>query len=123
MKTLITCLTLLIATATFSQSQSTQGLVVKETTRVENVTVTVSVDSAEEIEKTFKLEDIKEIIENSSDNETLSFKIICNGDKMSNGKKAHVSYKVEGNSNDADSFLKSVEKIRTSAIEYYKNKN
>ena len=41
---------------------------------------------------------------------------------MSNGKKSHISYTVEGNSNEPEAFLKSIEKIRTSAINYYNNK-
>jgi len=122
MKNLITCLALLLTTFAFSQSKSINGKIVDDTPKVERVSVTVTVDSAEEIESTFKLENIKEIIESSEDNETMSFKIICNGDKMSNGKKTSMSYKVEGNSNDKESFLKSVKKIRTSAIKYYKNR-
>jgi len=122
-KNLMTCLALLITTIGFSQSKSISGVVTENTTKIENVSVTVTVDSAEEIESTFKLESIKEIIESSKDNETISFKIICNGDKMSNGEKSQMSYKTEGNSNDTEGFLKSIEKIRASAIKYYKNKN
>jgi hypothetical protein len=33
-----------------------------------------------------------------------------------------VSYKVDGNSNDLDTFIATVEKIRTAAIKYYNNK-
>jgi hypothetical protein len=122
-KNLITSLALLITISGFSQSKLMNGMVVKETTRVENVSVEVTVDSAEEIESTFKVEDIKDILESSNDNETLSFKITCNGDKMSNGNKSSLSYKIEGSSNDLESFLMGIEKIRTSAINYYSNKN
>ncbi|MFP4847004.1 hypothetical protein [Winogradskyella sp. PE311] len=123
MKNLITSLALVVTILGFSQSKSINGMVVKEMTKVENVSITVEVDSAEEIKETFKIESIKEILESSSDNETIGFKIICNGDKMSNGKKSHISYAIEGNSDDIEGFLKSVEKIRSSAINYYKNKN
>lgn len=123
MKKIITCLALMISILGYSQSNSKKGIVVKEITKVENVAVTVTVDSAEDIESSFKIKDIKEILEESDDNETLSFKIICNGKEMENGSKSHVSYKVEGNSNDRDTFLKSVKKIRSSAIKYYNNKN
>ena len=122
-KNLIISLALLITLSSFSQSKLMNGMVVKETTRVENVSVEVTVDSAEEIESTFKVEDIKEILNSSNDNETLSFKITCNGDKMSNGVKSKVSYKIEGSSNDLESFLIGIEKIRTAAINYYNNKN
>ncbi len=122
-KNLIISLALLITLSSFSQSKLMNGMVVKETTRVENVSVEVTVDSAEEIESTFKVEDIKEILNSSNDNETLSFKITCNGDKMSNGINSKVSYKIEGSSNDLESFLIGIEKIRTAAINYYNNKN
>ena len=122
MKNLFTILAVSILTLGFSQSKSSNGLVVKNKTLVENVGITVEVDSADEIEKTFKVEDIKEILESTNENETITFKIICNGKTMSNGKKSHMSYKIEGNSDEMDNFLNSVEKIRTSAINYYNNK-
>ncbi len=122
-KNLIICLAILISVFGFSQSKSTSGMVVKETVRVNNVSVVVTVDSANDIESTFKIEDFGEILELSDDGEVVSFKIICNGDKMSNGIKSHVSYKIEGNSNDKEAFLFSIEKIRTAAINYYNNKN
>ena len=122
-KNLVTSLALLICLIGYSQTKSINGVVIKETTKVENVSITVEVDSAEEIEETFKIESIKEILESSADNETIAFKIICNGDKMSNGVKSHLSYAIKGNANDKVGFLQSVEKIRTSAIKYYKNKN
>jgi hypothetical protein len=122
-KNLTTSLVILLALSGYSQSKAINGMVVKETTRVENVSVEVTVDSAEEIESSFKVEDIKEILDTSSDNETLSFKITCNGDKMSNGVKSKVSYRIEGSSNEIEVFLICVEKIRSAAINYYNNKN
>ena len=80
-------------------------------------------DSAEEIESSVTLDDIKDILALSEDDETVSFKIVCRGNYMSNGIKSSISYKVEGNTNNSEYFLKSVEKIRTSAINYYNNKN
>jgi hypothetical protein len=122
-KNLITSLAFLITLTGFSQSKSMNGMVVTETVKVTNVSVVVTVDSADDIESTFKVEDFKEILELSDDDEVVSFKIICNGDKMSNGVKSHVSYKIEGNSNDKEAFLFGIEKIRTAAINYYNNKN
>lgn len=122
MKKLIACLALVVTTLGFGQTKTVLGEV-KETTKVESMSVTVTVDSLEEIESTFKIEDIKEILDMSDANETISFKIVCNGETMSNGKKAHMSYAVEGNSDEPEVFLKSVEKIRNSAIKYYTNKH
>lgn len=121
MKNLIVCLALVVTTLGFSQTKTVLGEV-KETTKVESMSVTVTVDSLEEIESTFKIEDIKEILDMSEANETISFKIVCNGETMSNGKKAHMSYAIEGNTDEPEAFLKSVEKIRNSAIKYYTNK-
>ena len=123
MKNLITSLALVITMLGFGQTRSINGVVAEEQPKLEDVSVTVTVDSAEEIESTFQVEDIKEILESTDKNETVTFKIICNGRKMSNGEKSHMSYSVEGNSNKPEAFLKSVEKIRTSAINYYNNKN
>lgn len=123
MKNLVTCLIVLATTFGFSQIKIGNGMLVKKTTKVENVAVTVTVDSVEDIEKTFKVEDINRILENTDDDEALSFKIVCNGKTMSNGKKAHLSYKIKGNSNEVDVFLKGVEKLRASAINYYNNKD
>lgn len=122
-KKLFIVASLLFSAFGFSQSHLVNGVLVEETPILENVSITVTVDSSDEIESTFNVEDIKRIIDDSKDNETVSFKIICNGKEMSNGEKSHVSYKIEGNSNKKESFLKGVEKIRTSAINYYNNKN
>jgi hypothetical protein len=110
-------LAFLITISGFSQSKLVNGTVVKETTRVENVSLEITVDSAEEIKSTFKFEDFREILELSDDDDVVSFKIICNG------VKSHVSYKIEGNSNDKEAFLFGIKKIRTAAINYYNNKN
>ena len=115
-------LLLLCSITGFSQSLTTNGVVVKEVTKVENMSIAITVDSAEDLESTFKVENIKEILEDLGEDETISFKVTCNGKKMSNGVKSHISYKIDGNSDDTEGFLKSVEKIRTAALNYYNNK-
>lgn len=121
MKNLFTCLALVITVLGFSQSKTVLGEA-KGTTKVENISITITVDSLKEFESTFNIEDIKEILDMSDANETISFKIVCNGETMSNGKKSHMSYAIEGNSDEPETFLKGVEKIRNSAIKYYTNK-
>ena len=123
MKNVITSLALVVTMLGFSQSKTISGTVVEEQPKLESVSVTVTVDSVEEIESTFKLEDIKEILDAADKDETIAFKIVCNGKTMSNGEKSYVSYSIEGNSNEPEDFLKGVEKIRTSAIKYYQDKN
>ena len=116
------CIAACMSTMAFSQSKSIKGVVIKEQIKTEDISMSVTIDSAEDLEATFNLEDLKEIFDMSSPNQTVSFKLICNGEKMSNGIKSSVSYKVDGNSNQPEEFLKSVETIRDAAIKYYKNK-
>jgi len=112
MKTLFTILGLLIATSSFAQS----------TNKVTDFKILVTVDSAEEIESTFKVNDFEEVLSEVDDNEDVTFEIVCNGDTTASGKKTTLSYRVAGNTNDVHGFLKSVKKVRKAAIKYYKNK-
>ena len=107
------------STAGFSQSKNTKGLVVNEMVKVESLAITVAIDSAEELESTFKLDDLTKMLNESSKNQTISFELICNGDKMTNGVTSYLSYKVHGNSDEPEEFLKRVEKVRKAAINYY----
>ncbi|WP_456437246.1 hypothetical protein [Psychroserpens sp.] len=122
MKKLFTIFTLLLTTISFSQSEDIEFEITEGNLKVSDLSVSVTVDSAEEVESTFKVKDIKELLKESVDVENISFEIICNGDMMSNGEKSTLSYKVNGNSDDVNSFLKSIKKMRKAAIKYYKNK-
>ncbi|MDP5081843.1 MAG: hypothetical protein NWP87_04235 [Winogradskyella sp.] len=95
----------------------------KETARIENISVEVTVDSAEEIESTFTADDMDEIFSTSNENETMSFKIICNGWNEETNSKSSVSYKIEGNTNERALFLNHIQRIRIAAIKYYNQKN
>ena len=122
MRNLLTILTLLITTISFSQSNSLNGKVTSNDIKVSDLSISVTVDSAEEVESTFKIEDVKELLAEVKSDENISFEITCNGKAMSNGKKSKFSYKVNGSNKDIDGFLKNVEKMRKAAIEYYNNK-
>jgi hypothetical protein len=122
MKNVITSLALLVTLAGFSQLKSTNTIITEETVKVNSVSVAITVDSAEDIESSFKVADIKDVLDLSDDNEIVSFKLTCNGEKMANGVKSQVSYQIEGNSDDKKSLLLSIEKIRIAAINYYKSK-
>nr|WP_321245791.1 hypothetical protein [uncultured Psychroserpens sp.] len=122
MKTVFTILGLLIATVSFSQTKNLEAQVITQDTKITDLSVSVTVDSAEEVESTFKMKDIKKILSEMEDNGEISFEIICNGDEMSNGTKSTLSYRVNGNANDMKGFLKSIKKIRKAAIKYYDNK-
>tara|TARA_B100000809_G_C15123662_1_gene525282 strand:+ start:134 stop:505 length:372 start_codon:yes stop_codon:yes gene_type:complete len=123
MKTVCTILGLLIATVSFSQTKNLEAQVITQDTKITDLSVSVTVDSAEEVESTFNMKDIKNILHEIEDNGEISFEIICNGDDMSNGTKSKVSYQVNGNKNDMKGFLESIKKIRKAAIKYYNNKN
>ena len=121
MKNLITSLLVFVCFSGFSQSHIKKGMVVKETARIENISVEVIVDSAEE--SAFSADDMEEIFSTSSENETMSFKIICNGWNEETNSKSSVSYKIEGNTNERALFLNHIQRIRIAAIKYYNQKN
>ncbi|WP_179344171.1 hypothetical protein [Winogradskyella ursingii] len=123
MKYVIVILAVLISTTSFGQSKKINGNVTKDkVVKVENVKIEVSVDSADDLESNFKIEDLRELFKHSSENEAISIKIICNGKKRDDGIESHVSYKVDGNSNDIEGLIKSVEVIRKAAVKYYNDK-
>lgn len=122
MKNLILPLVLLIGVVGFSQAKSLKELDVKKEVRAERVDVVVEVDSLEELESIFTVEDVKSVFELTSEDKEVSFKLVCNGELMSNGKKSNMSYKIKGSSSDQEDFLERVDVIRKAAIKYYKNK-
>jgi hypothetical protein len=121
MKTVFTFLALFIATVSFSQAQNLEAKVTTQETKITDLSVSVKVDSAEEVESTFNMKDIKKILREIEDGGDISFEIICNGDEMSNGTKSTLSYRVNGNKSDIKGLLKSIKKIRKAAIKYYNN--
>jgi hypothetical protein len=122
MKTVFTFLGLFIATVSFSQAQNLDGKVITENTKITNLSVSVTVDSAEEVEATFNMKDIMTILNEVEGDEEISFEITCIGEKLSEGVTRKVSYRVTGNSKDKKNFLKSIKRIRKAAIKYYNDK-
>jgi hypothetical protein len=122
MKTVFTIIGLLIATVSFGQTNNFNGKINSDEVKISDLNISVTVDSAEEVESTFNMKDIKELLDETEADEAITFEIICNGNIMSNGKKSTLSYKVTGTKEEARNFLKSVKKIRKAAIKYYKNK-
>jgi hypothetical protein len=121
MKNLVTSLVVLMSLSAFSQSKDlVQENDVK--VKIESVDFVVTVDSAEDLESTFEIEDLKTLFNDSSSNESISLKIVCNGELMSNGKKSNLSYKINGNAKNMKEFMKSAREIKRAAIKYYKNK-
>ncbi|GAA4799620.1 hypothetical protein [Litoribaculum gwangyangense] len=122
MKNVFTILGLLIATVSFGQSaKSTEDMSVSDI-KINSLKISVEVDSAEDLESSFLVEDIEKLLDNMNEDEPVEFEIKCNGAQMSNGVKSSLSYKFKGNSKDKKNFLQRVIKIKKSAINYYKNK-
>ncbi|WP_282043686.1 hypothetical protein [Winogradskyella flava] len=124
MKNFITGLSLLMIALTFGQTKSLSGTLetFEKETKIENLKIEITVDSAEEIKSTFSTEDIKRILDEISEDESIIFKMTCNNKNASSGYKSSASYTVKGNTDDKDFFIKSIKKVRKAAIKYYKNR-
>ena len=127
-KNLFTCFALLIVAISFSQSQSIvkningDATSINEEIKLKNVSIEVTVDSAEEIKSTFTAKGMEELLEKTGEGEEIYFKITCNGKNREDGVKSHVSYEVKGNTDDKKQFMKMIKKIRKAAIKYYHTK-
>ena len=125
MKHVFTILALLFSTIIFAQSDNLNGKVSVEkehTIAVRDLKLSVTVDSAEDIERTFSVEDIKEIVEMADDNENITFEISLEDKSVKAGVTKSVSYKVKGNTSEKDSFLESVKRIRNASLNFYTDK-
>ncbi|WP_299228323.1 hypothetical protein [uncultured Psychroserpens sp.] len=122
MKSTLLILALFITSLGISQSENLESNTGESKLEISDFGVSVTVDSVEEIESSFNIKDIEELLKETVDIQNISFEIICNGEPMSNGERSSISYKVNGNNNDINSFIKSVKKLRKAAINYYKNK-
>jgi hypothetical protein len=121
MKNLFTILAFISFTLASAQNNNLEGDVLDDKVTLENLNIAVTVNSAKDIKSTFDVNDIKNIVLDVDDNEALSFAITC--ENTSNNSNSHLTYKVKGNTNDLEGFIKSIRKIRKSAIKYYKNKS
>ena len=112
-----------LALGVYGQSKITNGKVDINDIKIENFSIKVEVDSAKELESTFKVEDFEEILSQTQPNEEITFELKCNGKKMTNGTNSSMSYTIHGNTNEKKKFLAGVEKVKNSAIKYYNSKN
>ena len=123
MKILIKLLVILTLSLTSTQAQNLTVKINTSEVKIENIKIEVEVDSAEEIESTFTIDDFESLLNEADEGEELSFKIKSSGEKMSNGVKSSMSYEIKGNTSDKKTFLESIKKLREAAIKYYKSKN
>jgi len=122
MKTFITTCLLALTTIFYAQDSNLSGEIKMENIKTEGMSVSVTVDSASDIERTFKIDDIEELFELLSEDEELSFEMICENKLAKQGVSKSVTYRANGNSDDKEAFLSTVKKIRSAAIKYYNTK-
>lgn len=122
MKQVFTMLTLLIVTTTFAQSDNLAGIISEEkenTMVVRDLKISITIDSAEDIDKTFSIKDIQDIIEIADADENISFEILLKDKSGKEGVSKSISYKIEGNTDEKDSFIAFVRRIRNASKEFY----
>tara|TARA_R110002049_G_scaffold284235_2_gene464796 strand:- start:1169 stop:1534 length:366 start_codon:yes stop_codon:yes gene_type:complete len=118
-KTII-CFLILLSNLGHSQSE-----IKNKTTKIEALTIEITIDSSNELESVFKTEDLDELFNVSEDNEDITFRLNCNFKKEKDKLEGHISYTINGNVNEKEMFIKSIKKIKASALKFYnlKNKN
>jgi len=121
-KLAVTVFVLCIGLSVYSQSKTQKGKLDFKDVKIENYQIKVEVDSVEELESTFTIEDFENILNEAELDKEVTFALKCNGEMMSKSAKSSMSYTIHGNTNEKEKFLKGVEKIRNSAIKYYKSK-
>lgn len=86
-----------------------------------DIGLVLTIDSIEELNQ-FDLTGIKGLMEDSEENSTIELEIVCN-DKIhfGNAKLNNASFKIEGNSNDINGFLRKAKKMKRSIKKFYKN--
>ena len=125
MNHVFTILALLFSTISFAQNDNLNGKISVEkeqTIAIRDLKLSVTVDSDEDIERTFSVEDIREIVEMADDNENITFEIFLEDKSVKEGVTKSVSYKVKGNTNEKDGFLESVKRIRNASLNFYTDK-
>lgn len=122
MKHLITMLMLSVATLGFSQSNNPEDNKSQSKATVSDLKISITVDSKEELENSIKMEDLEEFMDMADNDEEISFEIICNGEKITKNVNRSLTYKVKGNTSDREEFLRSVEKVKAAAINFYNSK-
>lgn len=117
MKNLMTSLCLLFFTLSFGQTST-----LKNNPDFKSFGIKVEVDSAEDLENSFKIENIKDLLSITTEGQEITLQIICNGEKMSNGVKSSLALKVKGNTSKKEEFIEDAIKIRKMALAHFNSK-
>jgi hypothetical protein len=124
MKHLITILAIIAATVSFAQNISGSAkLTTNAETKLENLSIEATIDSAVELETVFEKESMEKLFSELGDIDDITFKLTCKGKPSANGVDSSVSYEIKGNSAQKDVFLAQVELIKRAARAFYNKQN
>lgn len=116
MRSTITLLFLFCSTLFFAQNNSKENELIFEDLKLE-----ITIDSYDDV-KDINLNDIKSIFKQSKINQPIEFKVHCNNiTNIESSIITNLSFKVNGNSNEIDSFIKKIKTIKKSIKKYYNN--
>ncbi|MGV6830769.1 MAG: hypothetical protein ACWA5P_04280 [bacterium] len=112
---------LLMIAAQFAVSQNLEGSAYEQDTetQLKDFKMSVVVDSEADLNKTFTMNDLDQLINRVSEDQSVSFELTCK--TTANKASKSISYKIEGNASDIESFREGVVKIRKAAVKYFKN--
>ena len=118
LKKVFTCFVLLISIVGYSQSK-----VEDKSVKIDAISIEVTIDSFEELESTFKAEDLDELFKMMDSNEELSFTLNCSFSEVKDNLKGSMTYTVMGRANEKSKFLKNIEKMKATVLKFYNLKN
>lgn len=118
MKTIIISIAMLISLSVGAQSKTLKGQISEHAVVTTNIGITLKADSLKEI-TSLNDDDIRAILETSWPNEGISFEFICENDAGANYQVEHFSLKIEGNSNDLDTFMNRYQKAKETIKKIY----
>ncbi len=120
MKHLISIAILLISSIGFSQNDLNNLPNTNAKYDLHDLGMSVSVESAEELEAVLTFESITEFANMATGNEPITFELVCNYKSSKNNTKYHKSYKIVGTTGNIEKFIQLIEKTKASAIKGYK---
>jgi len=124
LKKVLTCLVLFVSVVGYSQVKKNTNLNIGEI-EYNNLDITITVDSLEELEAEFKTSDVEDLFDEIEAFKKISFKLICNAVENSKEHKNSMSIKIEieNTKDDKDYFLKRIQKLKKVGVNYYNNKD
>jgi len=115
MKKLFTIFGLIAGVVAFAQENNVK--ISLDETQFNEVSMELTIESAEDLEETFKMEDLVELMD-MSNGKSAKFKLTCRGERMTNGEFSTMSYAIEQGNMTEKEFIRVVKKLRKSAIQY-----